>query len=131
MVSKDLSEGWLDQINTQGFCYDTLIAIHNKCEGHLVKNYRSLSAEEALTVSTISSFAHAIAMRMDKSSESTAAHNYLESMIGQPLRELLTPSLSGDALLEALRVFISSYYGTKDWFLKTSRVTSDSPNQKD
>jgi hypothetical protein len=129
-VLKDLFAGWLEELNTQGFCYDTLIAIYDKCEAHLIKSFNSLGAEEAITVSTISSFAHAIAMRIDRSNESTAVHNYLESKIGPPLRHLMASSLSVDALLEALRAFISSYYQTKDWFLKTSKIPSEIPNSR-
>src|ERR1039457_5100729 len=95
---------------------------------HLIKSFNSLGAEEAIQVSTISSFAHAVAMRIDRSSDSTAAHYYLESKIGPPLRHFVTSSLSGDQVLEALRTFISSYYLTKDWFVKTSKISPDAPN---
>jgi hypothetical protein len=129
-VLKDLSAEWLEELNIQGFCYNALIAIYDKCEAHLIKNFNSLGAEEAITVSTIASFVHAIAMRIDKSNDSTSVHNYLESKIGPPLRHLMASSLSGDALLEALRAFISSYYQTKDWFLKTSKLPSENPNSR-
>ena len=81
-----------------------------------------------LTLSTISSIAHAIAMRMDKANGSTTVHNYLESKIEPSLRHLMVAPLSGEALLEALRDFVASYYLTKDWQVKTSQLLTETPN---
>jgi hypothetical protein len=129
-VVTDLAKEWLGLLDRSGFCYDALIAIYDEAEAYLTKNFSGLTAEQAITISTISSFAHAIAMRMDKANGSTPVHNYLESKIGPPLRHLLVSSLSGEALLEALRAFVTSYYLTKDWQLKTSHFPTETPNSR-
>jgi hypothetical protein len=114
-MKTDLSNELLGLLDRNGFCYDALIAINDRCEAYLTENPTSLYAVETIAISTISSIAHATAMRIDRADGSTPVHNYLESKIGPPLRHLLASPLVGDALLEALGLLISAYYTTKNW----------------
>jgi len=126
-MGTDLRKELLELLDRHGFCHDALIAISSKCEAHLIENHKTAAAEEVIAISVISSFSFAIAMRIEKANESIPVHDYLESKIAPPMRSLLTERLYEK---EALRVFISSYYETKEWFLKTSVEASDVPGLK-